>query len=345
MSRIFTVHRFLDLFGPANGFTIGLAAVAAVLLSAVVRLLLPLLPAVPVPVASLVYLGVGLLVVECLAYWYAASTLTGGDVLSTVFGVGLAFLVRIIAGLGIAMLVGRDGDVEHQLLFDCVTRVLLIAIGVTVLRVPFRELLESHFGTLPLKRHHVATQKPVHFAFQAPSRMPVRKAGKTGGRLPQAAGTLPAPVPSPAPSAPSAMLAPPAYFVPQASAPDVHGSVTIPRDVILASVPEATACLAPGMQIRVKMGHLVSQLGYPSAWFKWEAFVEALDLRQPGAPDAAPPQAPRLHGRWVRIPACCFVLQVPREHFDRATRPHAWMKLPPVPQEEQFAFDAPEGRV
>ena len=60
----------------------------------------------------------------------------------------------------------------------------------------------------------------------------------------------------------------------------VHGTITIPREVILQSIPDADAYLEPGPRIRLKMAYFVSQLQYPTAWLTWDQLVAASGSEQ-----------------------------------------------------------------
>jgi hypothetical protein len=100
--------------------------------------------------------------------------------------------------------------------------------------------------------------------------------------------------------------------------------------VVLVSIPEAKEALADHPMVRVPLAHLVPQLAQPTIWLTWETAI--LHSHNEGIHA----DANAFHGRWIRIPARHFVMQVPPEYFGRAEAPLHWMTLTAVEQEVLF---------
>jgi hypothetical protein len=140
------------------------------------------------------------------------------------------------------------------------------------------------------------------------------------------------------------LLQPPEGFVPPQPADNVAGMVTISREVILSSLPQAASVLGEDHLVRVRLAHIVPQLRNATVWVVWQQLVvgSGTDIRDTrGESDIA--VAP-LANRWIRIPAEHYVSQVPREFFQSAPLPPGWLKLAAVPQEAQFDALAESGR-
>lgn len=343
MSRIFSAQRPGELFGLSQGLALVGVILGALACAIIIHLLVPYLPAeIPVTAQKLVYVGIALLAIEFFLYWLTASSLCDNHLPTTAAGVGLALVFRFVLGFLVFLIVRIEGDVKHELLQGNIVQVLMIAAGIMALQFPFSNLLESRFGTAVLEslpsapKHHAPqakrgaakkSQPQARFAFRSQDKLP-SKPVHTIRRAPAPSGVA---------------LTPPDFFVKQGVAPNVHGTLTIPLDILVKSIPEARELFHNLPQLRMQLSYFVPQLVYPSAWFTWEQFVEGIDKRCLEGMEVELDQ-PNWHGRWIRIPSRVFVSQIPREHFfNRTPGARAWMKLPPVPQEEQFGTPCPIG--
>lgn len=144
--------------------------------------------------------------------------------------------------------------------------------------------------------------------------------------------------PKPTASAEQGMLTPPEDFVRPEPVKGVHGTVTVPRKVIIASVPEAESIMRSDKPIPVQLSLIVPQLKRATVWLTWQQIFDTGNtdpsLGNPHMDD------PELYDRWVRIPAKYYALQVPEQFYAKGHMNHpAWMQQPHVPQEEQFDLE------
>jgi hypothetical protein len=135
-------------------------------------------------------------------------------------------------------------------------------------------------------------------------------------------------------------LAPPDGFVPVTPAPNVFGAVHITGALVLECIPEAAPHVTPEQRVPIRLALIVPQLAHGTVWVTWQQVSARPD--EPGASEASRPDA-GIMGRWVRIPAHAYVMQVPHEHFQVSRPKPAWMTATPVPQEDQFP--APQHQV
>lgn len=144
--------------------------------------------------------------------------------------------------------------------------------------------------------------------------------------------------PKPSANGEQGVLTPPEDFVRPEAARGVHGTITVPRKVIIASVPEAENFLRSDKPIPVQLSMIVPQLKRATVWLTWQQVFDTGNTD----PSMGNPYMddPDLYDRWIRIPAKYYALQVPEQFYtkDRTNNP-AWMQQPHVPQEEQFDLE------
>lgn len=144
--------------------------------------------------------------------------------------------------------------------------------------------------------------------------------------------------PKPAASAEQGVLNPPEDFIRSEPVKGVHGTVNIPRKVIIASVPEAENILRTDKPIPVQLAFVVPQLKRATVWLTWQQIFDTGNTDPAhGNPNM---EDPDLYDRWIRIPAKYYALQVPEQLYAKGQVNHpAWMLQPHVPQEEQYDLE------
>jgi len=275
---------------------------------------------------QLVWVNGALWVLEVAGYLCIAWFFSRRRLAITAIGIASGLIIRLLVCLLIAFLLSANSGSPASFIFMEMNRGLwllrLLAVIVTaiILLVPCRELLANGFYMLGAKTGAKADGDSKHFSFKS------------------ARETAPITLSS-RPLANSAkdpeQLAPPEGFTPITPREGITGLINIPVEVIGESVPEALAFLNAEFPVRVRLAYIVPQMSHATAWLTWQQIFMA-GQNDPNYIHAERPDT-NFQGRWVRLPARCYVSQVPREHF--VSPPHtppAWMQRPPVPQEQQF---------
>lgn len=312
--------RISELFGLSQAITLAVVIVATVIVG--ILLLGTPLPEVAqriTPVQVLPFLGIVLWLGEVLLFWSVADRFARGPHWIGASGMALAILVRLLTSVIMATLAGQAhaGAQVH----DALIHLLGIPAGVLALYFAFALLLADGYASITdtTKKHGHATPE-IRYKFKTP---------------PKVSSTTPVVITRMAPqqSVPNTAVMPPPSFVPQPPAPTVNGTVTLPREVVLKSIPEIGAQLDALPRVRVSLAHLTPQLSRPSAWLTWHEVAKQNALALP------PNEESTLGPRWIRIPVRYFVSQVPRELFDRPSpKPLSWMTLSEVEQEKSFSL-------
>lgn len=321
------------LFGIIPAFTFGTILLAGVLLAVPLGVMhvnggasLAAVVSQHTPAALLPWLDTLLWGIAIIAYFTISWFVSGKKLLVGIGGLVFGIILLLVTDIIIASLISaRSGQPTSTIIMAMgQSSWLLGALGVItsfmLLAFPCRGLLVNGFGLLPTDRSVAATAPERNFSFTARANT----------------GPLPTTIPHPRAQDAQPQLAPPESFVLVTPLEGVYGLVTIPVELICASVPEAAGVLIADVPVRIRLSYIVPQLRRATIWLTWQQIFptggDDPNRRQgPGRSDT------RFQGRWVRIPAKSYVPQVPREYFTvPKVAPLSWMKQPAVPQELQF---------
>lgn len=280
------------------------------------------------------WLDIGLWVVELACYFIVAYSLLPKKVLYSFGGMVLGILLRLFITFLMALLLHSFAGETLPSMFVAmdnelwIMRLPAIITAVALLAFPARRLLESGFGWESHLLHKSAPEsRAKSFNFNN-TRHEVAGNQVAGNRPVTEANTTTS-------MRGEKKFAPPEGFSPIAPLAGVNGTVNISHNTILASVPEAQPYLLKDYPIRVRKAYIVPQLRRGTVWLTWQQVfpggADDLNYIHADRPDA------QFQGRWIRIPAKEYVMQLDMEFFAVKTPvPPGWMQRPEVPQEAQF---------
>ena len=276
-------------------------------------------------------LDVGLWLLELATYYLVLFLLTRKAMYS-LGGMILGVIVRLFLSLGFALAVhgilgetlpAMFGLMDNEL---WILRVLSIVVATLIIAYPCRRLVETGFGMDDQQQAHTRKETSSAHAFSFNT---VRQAHGTSAQQPrvQAAGATF--------DLDRSLCKPPEGFTPLPPKAGVTGTVNINHQIILEYVPEAAPYLKKDFPVRVQQAYIVPQLRRATIWLTWQQIFpggqDDPNYIHDGRPDS------QFQGRWVRIPAREYVMQMNQEYFivDTSTPP-AWMLRPAVAQEAEF---------
>jgi hypothetical protein len=326
-------------FGLIHGFSLGTLLLLSALLAVPLHKLgwdWSISHLIPYHGLGGIFWGVELVLYAVLA-WVLSRHL-----LVTFCGPILGLITRFIVTFLIGLLVSAQSDKplsDILLMLDremWLYRVVAILMTAVIMLFPFRQTFQSGFGLLAMpssgkgggKTPSATGNKSKQFSFAS-------KAPHTGNY--QVTRSSPQGAPSAAPAAAPTrqhILTPPEGVTPVIPRDNVFGAVSVPASVVLQCVPEAQPFLETDRPVSIHLAYLVPQMPRGTAWLLWQQiFSGGAGTRADGGADAG------IRDRWVRISPKYYITQVPREYFEMQRTPTAWMRLPEVPQEQQFHFD------
>ena len=241
-------------------------------------------------------------------------------VLTLLLGMVLHMILGVLVALGVQRPIVILLRVDDSYWLVHLVNMLTIC---AVMLLPMRKLVESGFAQLFDRRApHAGGPQQFSFATRPAQKatLPITRA-KAGEKNEVAAEKT--------------YLTPPEGFVMIFADQDI-GKAYVHGKVILESVPEAAALLDQGVLVYFPLAFLVGQLPRATAWLTWEQiFNRKSDEPSPLSSD----QDAEFRHRWIRLPAKCYVSQIPPELFSAKKNPPTWLRQSEVPQEHHFQLE------
>lgn len=279
-----------------------------------------------IPTGSQAVFHVLLWLVEFALYFAIAWHISQRNTLVGVGGIAVGLIVRLLVSLLLVLVlnirfgepIGATFSAVHGTLWPL--RLIGIIMVAGIFALPCRNMIACGFGTAAKDteaNHPRAKSFSFNTAHHESTTASLKRKPMSGGQ--------------------ASRLVPPDNFTPLPPKDGVSGLVSVPAEVICASIPEAAEILTNGVPVRIRLSYIVPQLRRPTVWLTWEQiFLHGLEdpNRHHGGPNR---EDKNFQGHWIVIPPKYYVSQVPQEFFQKDTVvAPTWMRRSAVAQEAQF---------